>query len=125
MVASAIRTKENGWSDPHRPLVMLFLGSSGVGKTELTKQLALYTQRKHDTTLSDDVTIADAETECDFVRLDMSEYQHSYALESLTGKISTPTAEMSLIRPRSCLCKICIGFSIFPALQRLTCHLGL
>ena len=39
-VASAIRRKLNGWHDPEHPLVFLFLGSSGVGKTELAKTLA-------------------------------------------------------------------------------------
>ncbi|KAG8226018.1 hypothetical protein J437_LFUL004139 [Ladona fulva] len=37
---SAIRRKENGWSDDEHPLVFLFLGSSGIGKTELAKQAA-------------------------------------------------------------------------------------
>ena len=41
-VASAIRLRENGWIDPDCPLVMLFLGSSGIGKTELAKQVAYY-----------------------------------------------------------------------------------
>uniref|UniRef100_A0A668A0R7 ClpB family mitochondrial disaggregase n=1 Tax=Myripristis murdjan TaxID=586833 RepID=A0A668A0R7_9TELE len=41
-VASAIRRKENGWYDEEHPLVFLFLGSSGIGKTELAKQVARY-----------------------------------------------------------------------------------
>jgi ATP-dependent Clp protease ATP-binding subunit ClpB len=36
-VASAIRRKQNGWHDEDHPLVFLFCGSSGVGKTELVK----------------------------------------------------------------------------------------
>jgi pantothenate kinase-related protein Tda10 len=32
----------NGWQDEEHPLVFLFLGSSGVGKTELAKRLAEY-----------------------------------------------------------------------------------
>ena len=39
IVASAIRRKENGWIDDEHPLVFLFLGSSGIGKTELAKQV--------------------------------------------------------------------------------------
>ncbi len=38
-VAAAIRRKENGWTDDEHPLVFLFLGSSGIGKTELAKQV--------------------------------------------------------------------------------------
>jgi len=37
-----IRLHQNGWIDPDCPLVMLFLGSSGMGKTELAKQVAFY-----------------------------------------------------------------------------------
>ena len=40
--SSAIRRKENGWFDEEHPLVFLFLGSSGIGKTELAKQVAKY-----------------------------------------------------------------------------------
>ena len=36
-LASAIRRKQNGWHDEDHPLVFLFCGSSGVGKTELAK----------------------------------------------------------------------------------------
>lgn len=41
-VAAAIRRRENGWHDDEHPLVFLFLGSSGLGKTELAKQVASY-----------------------------------------------------------------------------------
>jgi ATP-dependent Clp protease ATP-binding subunit ClpB len=41
-VAAAIRRRENGWHDDEHPLVFLFLGSSGLGKTELAKQVAAY-----------------------------------------------------------------------------------
>lgn len=57
-----MRRKENGWADEEHPLVFLFLGSSGIGKTELAKQLARYMHR-------DDPAA--------FIRLDMSEYQVS------------------------------------------------
>lgn len=41
-VAAAIRRRENGWHDDEHPLVFLFLGSSGLGNTELAKQIAVY-----------------------------------------------------------------------------------
>ena len=40
-IVKNIIKKENGWMSD-KPLVFLFLGSSGVGKTELAKQLAKY-----------------------------------------------------------------------------------
>ena len=60
VVASAIRLKENGWIDDEHPLVFLFLGSSGIGKTELAKQIANYLHKGN---------------KKGFIRLDMSEYQ--------------------------------------------------
>ncbi|VDN11932.1 unnamed protein product [Dibothriocephalus latus] len=62
-VSSAIRRKENGWHDEDHPLVFLFLGSSGIGKTEMAKQVAAY--------LHKDVSKA-------FIRIDMSEYQEKH-----------------------------------------------
>lgn len=59
----AIRRKENGWADDDHPLVFLFLGSSGIGKTELAKQLAAYIHR---------------DKQSSFIRLDMSEYQEKH-----------------------------------------------
>jgi pantothenate kinase-related protein Tda10 len=59
----AIRRKENGWIDDQHPLVFLFLGSSGIGKTELAKQLAKYLHKKKDNA---------------FIRIDMSEYQEKH-----------------------------------------------
>ncbi|XP_020293306.1 caseinolytic peptidase B protein homolog isoform X2 [Pseudomyrmex gracilis] len=70
IVASTIRRKENGWIDDEHPLVFLFLGSSGIGKTELAKQLAAYIHKnKADT----------------FIRLDMSEYQEKHEVAKLIG----------------------------------------
>lgn len=63
MLFLAVRRKENGWGDDEHPLVFLFLGSSGIGKTELAKQLAAYVHK--------DKTSA-------FIRLDMSEYQEKH-----------------------------------------------
>ncbi|XP_072941597.1 mitochondrial disaggregase-like [Epargyreus clarus] len=69
-VAAAVRRKENGWADDDHPLVFLFLGSSGIGKTELAKQLARYMHR-------DDPAA--------FIRLDMSEYQEKHEVAKLIG----------------------------------------
>ncbi|XP_068627678.1 mitochondrial disaggregase-like isoform X2 [Battus philenor] len=69
-VAAAVRRKENGWADEEHPLVFLFLGSSGIGKTELAKQLARYMHR-------DDPAA--------FIRLDMSEYQEKHEVAKLIG----------------------------------------
>lgn len=60
---SAIRRKENGWYDEERPLVFLFLGSSGIGKTELAKQVAKYLHK---------------DVKKGFIRMDMSEYQEKH-----------------------------------------------
>jgi ATP-dependent Clp protease ATP-binding subunit ClpB len=62
-VAAAIRRRENGWHDDEHPLVFLFLGSSGLGKTELAKQIGVYLHGE-DTT--------------GFIRMDMTEYQSKY-----------------------------------------------
>jgi len=59
----AIRRKENGWTDGEHPLVFLFLGSSGIGKTELAKQIASYLHKSN---------------KDGFIRLDMSEYQEKH-----------------------------------------------
>jgi len=67
---SAIRRKENGWIDEEHPLVFLFLGSSGIGKTELAKQLAAYIHRNKPDS---------------FIRLDMSEYQGKHEVAKLIG----------------------------------------
>ena len=45
-ISAAIRRKENGWVDADHPIVMIFLGSSGIGKTELAKQVTSYASRK-------------------------------------------------------------------------------
>jgi ATP-dependent Clp protease ATP-binding subunit ClpB len=52
--------KEKGCTAENHPLVFLFLGSSGVGKTELAKQLAEDLHLKKDNT---------------FIRTDVSRYQ--------------------------------------------------
>jgi ATP-dependent Clp protease ATP-binding subunit ClpB len=69
-VANAIRRSRAGLSDPDRPIgSFLFLGPTGVGKTELARALADY--------LFDD--------ERAIVRIDMSEYQERHAVSRLMG----------------------------------------
>ncbi len=69
-VANAIRRSRAGLSDPHRPIgSFLFLGPTGVGKTELARALAEF--------LFDDETA--------MVRLDMSEYMEKFAVSRLVG----------------------------------------
>lgn len=69
-VAAAIRRKENGWYDEDHPLVFLFLGSSGIGKTELAKQVAKYLHK---------------DVKKGFVRIDMSEYQEKHEVAKFIG----------------------------------------
>jgi len=69
-VASAIRRKENGWIDEEHPLVFLFLGSSGIGKTELAKQVSKYIHKDSNKA---------------FIRIDMSEYQEKHEVAKLIG----------------------------------------
>ena len=45
-ISATIRRKENGWVDADHPIVMIFLGSSGIGKTELAKQVKSYAPQK-------------------------------------------------------------------------------
>jgi len=66
--AGALRRKENGWLPDDSPLVMLFLGSSGVGKTALAKQIAK--------------NIVSAPH---FSRFDMSEFQHKHEVSKFIG----------------------------------------
>ncbi len=69
-VANAVRRSRAGLGDPHRPIgSFLFLGPTGVGKTELTKALANF--------LFDD--------EAAMVRIDMSEYMEKHAVSRLIG----------------------------------------
>ena len=69
-VANAIRRSRAGLSDPNRPIgSFLFLGPTGVGKTELARSLADY--------LFDD--------ERAMVRIDMSEYMEKHSVSRLIG----------------------------------------
>ena len=70
VVANAIRRSRAGLSDPNRPIgSFLFLGPTGVGKTELARSLADY--------LFDD--------ERAMVRIDMSEYMEKHSVSRLIG----------------------------------------
>ena len=69
-VSDAIRRARSGLKDPHRPIgSFIFLGSTGVGKTELSKALAEF--------LFDD--------EDAMIRVDMSEYQERHTVSRLVG----------------------------------------
>jgi ATP-dependent Clp protease ATP-binding subunit ClpB len=69
-VANAVRRSRAGLQDPRRPIgSFLFLGPTGVGKTELTKALAAF--------LFDDDTA--------MVRLDMSEYMEKHSVARMIG----------------------------------------
>jgi ATP-dependent Clp protease ATP-binding subunit ClpB len=70
LVANAVRRSRAGLSDPHRPIgSFLFLGPTGVGKTELARALAEF--------LFDD--------EKAMLRIDMSEYMEKHAVARLIG----------------------------------------
>ena len=85
-VSAAIRMRDHGWTNPDRPLVMLFLGSSGVGKTEIAKQIALYSSNKEAIASDAEMrSIAQVEAANGFIRIDMSEYQHSHHDSNLFG----------------------------------------
>ena len=69
-VAEAVRAAKAGLKDPRRPIgVFLFLGSTGIGKTELAKALAEF--------LFFD--------ESRLIRIDMSEYQEKHSIARLLG----------------------------------------
>lgn len=70
LVADAVRRSRAGMQDPKKPIgSFLFLGSTGVGKTELAKALAEYL-------FNDDSAM---------IRIDMSEYQERHAVSRLVG----------------------------------------
>jgi len=69
-VANAVRRARSGLGDPHRPIgSFIFLGPTGVGKTELARALAEF--------LFDD--------EANIVRIDMSEYMEKHTVARLIG----------------------------------------
>lgn len=69
-VSNAIRRSRSGLSDPHKPIgSFIFLGPTGVGKTELAKSLAYVL----------------FDNEQNMVRIDMSEYQERHTVSRLIG----------------------------------------
>ncbi len=69
-VSRAIRRARSGLKDPKRPMgSFIFLGPTGVGKTELAKALAAYLYEK----------------ESNMVRIDMSEYMEKFSVSRLVG----------------------------------------
>ena len=69
-VSDAVRRSRSGLQDPKRPIAsFIFLGTTGVGKTELAKALAEY--------LFNDETM--------MTRIDMSEYQEKFSVSRLIG----------------------------------------
>ncbi|HEY5598710.1 MAG TPA: ATP-dependent chaperone ClpB, partial [Kiloniellales bacterium] len=69
-ISNAVRRARAGLQDPHRPIgSFIFLGPTGVGKTELTKALARF--------LFDDETA--------LLRIDMSEYMEKHAVARMIG----------------------------------------
>ena len=70
LVANAIRRSKLGFSDPNKPIgSFLFLGTTGVGKTELCKALSEYLFDSREA----------------FIRIDMSEYQQEHEVSKLFG----------------------------------------
>ena len=69
-MADAIRRSRAGFTDPNRPIAsFIFLGPTGVGKTELAKALAAYL----------------FDTEDALIRIDMSEYMEKHTVSRLIG----------------------------------------
>ena len=71
-VTAAVQRRDLGWQDD-KPLVMLFVGSSGIGKTETAKQLAAHK--------NNDIP----DSKVSFIRIDMSEFQERHEVSKFIG----------------------------------------
>jgi len=81
-VADAVQRSRAGLSDPNRPIAsFLFLGPTGVGKTELAKALASFMFASEDA----------------MVRIDMSEYMEKHSVSKLIGAPPGESAFMSFV----------------------------
>lgn len=69
IITKVVKKRKIGLSDPQKPSVFMFIGSTGTGKTYLSKQIAklLFGNEKH------------------FIKLDMSEYSDSISVNKLIG----------------------------------------
>lgn len=68
-ICEAIQRSRLGINDPNKPISFLLLGSTGVGKTHLAKQLSNFMFHKEDA----------------FIRFDMSEYSEKFTVSKLIG----------------------------------------
>ena len=71
-VTAAVQRRDLGWQDD-KPLVMLFVGSSGIGKTETAKQLAAHKNNDN------------PDSKVSFIRIDMSEFQERHEVSKFIG----------------------------------------
>lgn len=69
IMCQGIIRQKTGIKDPNKPLVYLFLGQTGTGKSMLTKEIAKEVYG----------------SESNFIRINMSDYQDSYTVSNLTG----------------------------------------
>ena len=88
VVSKAIRRSRAGLKDPKRPTgSFIFLGPSGVGKTELARTLAEFLFGDEDA----------------MVRIDMSEYMEKHAVSRLVGRLrATSATTRAASSPRRC-----------------------
>jgi len=85
-VSAAIRRRQNGWTDTEKPLVFLFLGSSGIGKTELAKQIAMYIHKNSSKFIRYAFWVTRVEDgSLTLHRIDLAEYQSKHEVSKFIG----------------------------------------